>query len=465
MATTQTYREEAARNPYIPTLRLLYSGETGIVDRHPHVLSREPLLIGREIAHRDGILLDADRLASRRHARIQVIRDPESGAESVQLTDLGSKNGTFVNQQRCDVSRLRDGDILRISASFFIIRNEPHSLDDAQAPRLLGRSLAMRSLRKELHCVAKTEDNVLLLGESGTGKELAAQTLHELRVARGRRGPFIAINCAAIPADLAESQFFGHKQGAFSGANTASEGFFRAADGGTLFLDEVGELPLGLQSKLLRVLEERMVLPIGSTRPVPCDVRVVAATNRDLGRAVHEGSFRADLLARLDVHTVRLPPLCERREDILPLLQHFWAGPMPKLSVRLVEEILLHHWPLNVRELRQRVRSMAAHAQDRETLDRPLLGDRLHLEPRGARAADLRTPVLKEEPLPGAQHVTLPLPPQADGPPLAREELIRLLAEHDGKVLRVARAVNRSARQVGRWMKEYAIAPTRRKKG
>ena len=222
--------------------------------------------------------------------------------------------------------------------------------------RLLGTSLRIQEARDRLQKIAPSDATVLLLGESGTGKELAARTLHELS---GRApGPFVAINCGALTEALLESELFGYVKGAFTGAAASKDGAFAAANGGTIFLDEIGDAPLSVQVKLLRVLEEREVLPVGSTRPVPVDVRVVAATHRDLRQAVAAGRFREDLLYRLHVVPVVMPPLRERKED-LPLLAELFLSRVgsrhgqstPHLSSEALEVLLSHSWPGNVREL------------------------------------------------------------------------------------------------------------------
>ena len=188
---------------------------------------------------------------------------------------------------------------------------------------LIYRSEAMAHVEAMVDRVASTPSSVLLLGESGTGKEVVARMLHRRSQRAGR--PFVALNCGAIPDQLMESELFGHVKGAFTGATTDKKGLFEAAHGGTLFLDEIGELSFGLQVKLLRVLQERVVTPVGSTAEITIDVRVVAATHKDMRTAVREGTFRADLYYRLNVIEVRLPALRERRDDILPLAEHFLA--------------------------------------------------------------------------------------------------------------------------------------------
>jgi two-component system response regulator HydG len=242
-------------------------------------------------------------------------------------------------------------------------------------PGLLGDSPAMRQVYDLLLRVADTESTVLITGESGTGKELAARAIH----ARSRRalGPFVAINCAAMPAQLLESELFGHKRGAFTDARADRKGLFAQADGGTLFLDEVGELPVELQPKLLRALQERVVRPVGGDVEVPVNVRVVAATNRDLETAIEEHRFREDLYYRLNVINLPLPPLRSRGGDVLLLAQHFVdrfaaragrnvKGLTPEAAARLMD----YAWPGNVRELQNAIeRAVALARYEHVTVD------------------------------------------------------------------------------------------------
>jgi len=223
---------------------------------------------------------------------------------------------------------------------------------------LVGDSAAMQRVRRQIQRFGPTDLPVVILGESGTGKELVARGLHE---ASGRRGELIAINCGALPRELIESELFGHERGAFTGAQRRHAGCFEEADGGTLFLDEIGELPLELQPRLLRALENRAIRAVGASRERPVDVRIIAATHRDLEQAALAGHFRHDLYYRLCALEIAVPPLRERPEDIPLLIRHFLGElgsehPSYSISDREMAVLLRHPWPGNVRQLRHAVR-------------------------------------------------------------------------------------------------------------
>jgi two-component system response regulator HydG len=230
------------------------------------------------------------------------------------------------------------------------------AIDDVSIPTVVGSSASMRRVFTLVQRVADSEAGVLIHGETGTGKELVAKAIHD----QGRRksGPFVAINCAAVPASLIESELFGHERGAFTDAKVQRTGLFVQADGGTLFLDEIGELPLEVQPKLLRALQERMVRPVGSNREIPFDARIIAATNRVLEDEVYERRFREDLFYRINVVKIDVPPLRERGGDVLHLARHFltiYAQRHGKsemeLSPAAAEKLISYAWPGNVREL------------------------------------------------------------------------------------------------------------------
>jgi DNA-binding NtrC family response regulator len=226
--------------------------------------------------------------------------------------------------------------------------------------RIAGESAAASALRAQIAVIAPRPATVLIEGETGVGKEIAAREIH----AQSPRanGPFVPVDCTAFSSELMGSQLFGHVKGAFTGAVASAQGFVRCANGGTLFLDEIGELPLAVQAKILRCLQERMVTPVGGTEAIPIDVRVIAATHRDLGQMVRAGTFRQDLYFRLNVVRLSLQPLRERAEDVLPLAEHFLADVAnsyeepPKSLAPEVESLLTaYDWPGNVRELRNAI--------------------------------------------------------------------------------------------------------------
>ena len=257
------------------------------------------------------------------------------------------------------------------------------SLKDAPAKEIVWFSDKMQKIMETLDRIAPSPATVLIEGESGTGKELVARYIH---IKSGRKGRFVAVNCAAIPESLLESELFGYEKGAFTGATAAKEGKFELADKGTLFLDEIGDMPLALQAKLLRVLQEKEVERLGGKVPKKVDVRIIAATNRDLQRLVEEGKFREDLYYRIAVLPVKLPPLRERREEIIPLAEYFvekYCGIYSKklsLSEDAKEELLNYHWPGNVRELENVIERAVILSQGPE-----ITKDDLFIEPRRQR--------------------------------------------------------------------------------
>jgi formate hydrogenlyase transcriptional activator len=234
-------------------------------------------------------------------------------------------------------------------------RSEPSFLDS-----IVGRRGGLRSILAQVEAVAPTNATILITGETGTGKEVIARAIHELSPRRSRN--LVKVNCAAMPAGLLESELFGHERGAFTGAINSHVGRFALADRGTLFLDEIGDMPLELQPKMLRVLQEREFEPVGSTRTTKVDVRIVAATHRDLRQMVQDGEFREDLYYRLNIFPISLPPLRERKSDIPELVTYFveqFANSMDKFIETIPQEtmssILRHSWPGNIRELQNHV--------------------------------------------------------------------------------------------------------------
>ena len=243
-------------------------------------------------------------------------------------------------------------------------KGPPPRLEDLENMPLVGRSPAMQEIYRALARLMQTDLTVMITGESGTGKELVARALHDY--GKRKSGPFVAINMAAIPRDLIESELFGHEKGAFTGANTRSAGRFEQAEGGTLFLDEIGDMPMEAQTRLLRVLQQAEYTTVGGRTPIKTNVRIVAATNKDLRILIQQGLFREDLFFRLNVVPMRLPPLRERTEDIPDLARHFFAVaaseglPLKHLDVAAQDRLKRYRWPGNIRELENLVRRLAA---------------------------------------------------------------------------------------------------------
>ena len=302
--------------------------------------------------------------ASRQHAEVW----REGPVPTIR--DLSSRNGVFVNSGKVSLAPLRQGDVVRVGEWVALFEYLPpgDALPSFQelAPEWYGGA-ALAAVAEQAKRAATSDLPIVVRGETGTGKEGICRAIHAWS---GRTGPFTAVNCAALPAELAEAELFGYRKGAFTGADRAGVGQFRAAHEGTLLLDEVTDLPLGVQAKLLRVLEERVVRPIGETQAVPIDVRVVAATQHPLDSAAAERRFRPDLLSRLDGCTLKLPPLRDRRADIpllfLQMIRDRSGGQLPDISPRVIEQLLLYDWPLNVRELVFLVRRLLAlHGHER----------------------------------------------------------------------------------------------------
>jgi DNA-binding NtrC family response regulator len=229
-----------------------------------------------------------------------------------------------------------------------------------RSAEILGASEPIRRVKYLVHKLGASQIPVLLFGESGTGKEVAARAIYEVK----KEGPFVPIDCGALPAHLVESELFGHERGAYTGAHAARSGLLQAANGGTAFFDEIGELPLETQVKLLRVLQEKVIRPVGSNRSQPCNFRILAATNRNLKEEVQKGRFRLDLYYRLDVVSLELPPLRKRRDDIPLLFEHFLKPYGCSYQPNLLDELSRYGWPGNVRELKNCVDRLVALACD-----------------------------------------------------------------------------------------------------
>ena len=334
----------------------------------------------------DNDVVLTDRAVSRRHAEIRMT------PTGLLLRDLGSTNGTFINDVRITEAYIPADAECRLGYSRLVIRQHTEERKVA-VPRqdhlgeLVGSSERMRELYGLIRAVAPTPTTVHLRGESGAGKELVARTLHTFS---GRSGPLVVFDASVADPEMVRNDLFGHVKGAFTGATGAREGAFRQAHTGTLFIDEIGELPLDLQPRLLRVLETREVLPIGSDKPLRVDVRVITATHRDLEAMVKIGAFRADLFYRLSVVPIEVPALREIRDDIPLIARHLCERLQLhcRLSAAALEALQNYSWPGNVRELRNVLERAAVMCGEREI--RP---ENLRL-PKTAAAVQINPPVI-----------------------------------------------------------------------
>ncbi len=427
--------------------------------RHSLAGVSEVLLVRAETrgARREGSTLTLtlpSRWMSSRHARLHRALD------RWRIEDLSSKNGTLVCGSAAQHLELREGDLIEVGHVMLLFREAVHAppgtpldVDSSMlSPAAIGMGTVIPVLAHEAEALAQIAASpvpVLLLGESGTGKEVAARAVHALSK---RPGAFIAVNCGAIPAALVESQLFGHTKGAFSGAVRDEPGFVRAADGGTLFLDEIGDLPAASQAALLRVLQEGEVVPVGTTRALKVNIRVVAATHRPLESLVGRGDFRADLLARLDGFRHTLPPLRDRREDLGLLIADLLPKVAPDRPLGTLtftsdagRALLSYGWPLNIRELQQALARASALVTNGPV-------DLRHL-PHAVKAS--------LAPAPASEVAT---PGEGDDARLHRQ-LEALLGQHDGNVAEVARATGKARMQIHRWMKRLAIDPKKFRRG
>jgi transcriptional regulator of acetoin/glycerol metabolism len=391
-------------------------------------VSKQGVELGRGTPH--GLLGD-DEQVSRGHLRVAVSGDAWT------FEDLGSRNGTFLDGVRLEGSQTRAAPaILRVGRSLLWAVNDvrpfagQHALSQTTGPVLGG--LSRRALG-EIAIASKAGDTLLILGESGAGKELLARAFHEAHYGPGERAPFVAVNCAAIPEGLAERLLFGSKRGAYSGA-TDADGYIQEANGGTLFLDEIAELDALVQAKLLRVFETREVLALGATQARRVQIRICAATHKDMRAEANAGRFRADLYYRIGRPEVRIPALRERIDEMPWLLQRVFSSVDPKLSaaVSTVEACALRHWPGNVRELLQEARR-AAHVALHE-------------------GTDLVRPDHFAEEAGLALSSSLSGPPSAAAPALDDAAIESALAAHGGNVTRAAKALGMHRNQLRRWL-------------
>lgn len=371
----------------------------------------------------------ADKRVSRRHLEIRVV------PHGIGVKDLGSSNGSFVMGNRVVEGVLPYGAQVQVGNTTLELLPLTAAADLAVKSYggLIGSSESMRHMFALLRRIESSDVTVLILAETGTGKELVARAIHEHGQRRAK--PFVVFDCASVPRELVESELFGHLRGAFTGAHADRQGVFEDADGGTLFLDEIGELPPDTQTRLLRVLERSEVKRVGSNAYRPVDVRVIAATHRDLQESIQRGSFRADLYYRLAIVPLTIPPLRERADDVPALARHFAAafGAPNALSETTMRSLVANPWPGNVRELRNAVH---------------------------------RIVVLGEA---GEPTSTRSVPDGGDGLPYkeAKEKLVDafevgyvrdLMAKHDGNISAAAREAGLSRRHLHELLKKHGLA-------
>lgn len=372
------------------------------------------------------------------------------------LKDLDSRNGVFLNGERIREAPISPGHIVRLGewiGTVVTVATEvpdPEPVFDLLVANLAGGPV-LRPILEQARLAAPTLLPTVILGETGTGKEGLSRAMHAWS---GRKGPFVAVNCATLVPTLAEAELFGYRKGAFSGAERASAGHFRTAQGGTLLLDEIADLPEAVQAKLLRALEQREILPLGESVPVPVDVRVLAATQIPLSQLVAEHRFRADLCARLDGLTIRLPPLRERKQEIAYLFSHLLrihsGGRPPEVEARLVEQLCLYDWPFNVRELDLLVRRLLVLHGHEPALRRSFLPE--HVLNRSGSTGSTST---------GASGTHQPVPNTPEAHRARRERELSQLAEalraHNGSVARAAASVGISRQRAYRLMEAGGI--------
>ncbi len=397
-----------------------------------------------------------DQAVSRNHVRMIA-----SGEGRWTLQDLSSRNGTIVNGQYVSEHALEELDEVRVGDAIFKFVDEgasayvPFRIDGSRgksAPPAFADLVGghqMDAIARDIVAIAKTELTCMILGETGTGKEVVARAIHRLSE---RKGSLQAINCAAIPQNLLESELFGYRRGAFSGADRDKPGLIKLADAGTLFLDEIGDMPLDAQAKLLRVLQQKEVFPLGATTAEHVDVRVACATHQNLRERVRDGRFRGDLFARLNEHAVSLPPLRIRKEDIYLLAKTFaarYGRPDVGLTFSFLLALVHYDWPYNVRELESCIKRGLA-LTGGAPLDAKHLPEDVaeHMKAYGDKKKSGERKSLE---------VPAPIAQAKRGAP-TEAELRALLERHEGNVAAVGRELGKERMQVHRWLKKYGIS-------
>ncbi len=437
-----------------------------------HTFDKDVITLGA--MEENDISLDDDTV-SRAHCRIYVDGD------QYMIEDLGSTNGTFVNRVRIREAWLNPNHVItlgktevRFSPVDERVRIVPSERD--RFGEIVGRDRRMREIYSILEKISPTDATVVIEGETGTGKDVVARSVHG--ASRRKDGPFMVFDCGAVPENLIESELFGHEKGSFTGAHASRQGVFELANGGTVFLDELGELQLDLQPKLLRVLEQREIKRVGGTKPIKVDVRIVAATNRNLEEEVKAGRFREDLFYRLTVVRVKLPALRERKEDVRLLARHFLEHgsfnrdregnrKIANLAPGVLDRLAEYGWPGNVRELHN-VIERAVSFSESDTIELADLPEHIAW-PRGA-----GLPVSAHDAAPTDHAIALPdMRPGASDPRLAegtfkdakerwiasfeRDYIASLLRKNNGNISHAAREAEIDRKYFRKLMKKYGI--------
>lgn len=434
------------RPRFVATLTVMHHPVEALIGQSRPIGS-SPTELGRESTFWAEGTFD-HRQVSRRHVRVV------SEGYALRVEDLASRNGTFLNGTRVNVAHAQPGDVIELGPVLVLYHLAPAAAGRLRSTRLLGQSAAIVRVLEDIERIAAHGTTTLVLGETGTGKELVAREIHERS---GRSGPFVPANCGSLTDNLLQGELFGYERGAFSGAVNSHKGYVEAAHGGTMLLDEIGDGSASLQTSLLRVLQEREIRRLGSTKAIPVDVRFVAATHRDIASLVRLGGFREDLYARLSQWVIQIPPLRERREDI-PVLSRavlHRLGERRPFASKTMLALLRADFPRNVRQLEAAVERIvrSAHPHDPE----------------------LRLPtdlvaMLSETVVSRQEVSTAPSPPplsavsnvghqaavhQVKNNP---ERLTELLARHGGNVTHLARELGVGRNTVYRWIKENQVS-------
>ena len=427
-----------------------------------------------------GLIRDVEapviRIGARRGNDVQLSDSKVSGLHceirlddrGYRLRDLDSTNGTYVSSLRINDVYIVAGSQIALGGTRlkFEPLGESVEIELADTDRygsMIGRSVKMRELFARLEKLARTDTTVLVTGETGAGKELVAEALHDN--SPREKGPFVVLDCGSIPPNLIESELFGHERGAFTGATTSYAGAFERAHGGTVFLDEIGELPLGMQPKLLRVLERKEVRRVGGAKTIEVDVRIVAATNRDLGVEVNRGRFREDLYYRLAVARVHVPPLRDRKDDLPLLIDHILAttpgGEAAQIAQETIDLMQKHDWPGNVRELRNVIERAVLLAESPENEDslRRAPAPVPRSEP-SVTVTPSQTATSTDAQMTVPVDFTIPfkMAKQNVISEFERRYISRLLAQHDGNISAAARAAGIDRMSIHKMLHRLGLA-------